>query len=383
MKTLFLIFHGRFPSEKAASLFAAKSAEAFAQEGLRVVLLAPRRFSRLMEDPYQYYHVKQNFEIVFLPTLDLLFLPVFKKFFFSLGFLFFSFSSALYLKFKAGKQDVIYSNESLPLWCASFFFKNTFYEMHDFPESKRSLFGIFLKRMRFVLVHNQWKMNRLREVFKIDAGRIMYEPNAVDVDEFDSAVNKDEARRNLAIPLDKKIAMYTGHLYGWKGVDTLAQAATKLPREWLVVFVGGTEKDIESFKGKYGNDSRVLIAGHKKHSEIPLWQKAADVLVLPNTAKENISKYYTSPMKLFEYMASKRPIVATDIPSVREILNDTNAIIIPPDDSEAMAKGIMEALQNNNKVEKITRKAYSDVGLHTWKERAKRILGFMEKEKGV
>ena len=58
--------------------------------------------------------------------------------------------------------------------------------------------------MRFVLVHNQWKMNRLREVFKIDAGRIMYEPNAVDVDEFDSAVNKDEARRNLALPLDKK-----------------------------------------------------------------------------------------------------------------------------------------------------------------------------------
>ena len=68
--------------------------------------------------------------------------------------------------------------------------------------------------------------------------------------------------------------MYTGHLYGWKGVDTLAQAVTKLPRECLVVFVGGTEKDIESFKGKYGNDSRVLIAGHKKHSEIPLWQKA-------------------------------------------------------------------------------------------------------------
>ena len=89
MKTLFLIFHGRFPSEKAASLFAAKSAEAFAQEGLRVVLLVPRRFSRLIEDPYQYYHVKQNFKIVFLPTLDLLFLPIFKKFFFSLGFLFF------------------------------------------------------------------------------------------------------------------------------------------------------------------------------------------------------------------------------------------------------------------------------------------------------
>jgi len=379
MKTLFLLFYGRLPSEKAASLFAAKSCEAFAEEGLRVVLLAPRRLGRFNQDPYHYYRVKQNFEIVFLPVLDLLFLPIFKKLFFSVGFFSFSFSCVLYLKFKARQQDVIYSNESLPLLFASLFFKNTFYEMHDFPESKLSLFGIFLKRMRWMLVHNQWKMNRLREVFKVNADKIIYEANAVDADEFDIAVNKDEARRNLALPLDKKIAMYTGHLYGWKGVDTLAQAAANLPADYLVVFIGGTEKDIKSFKGKYGSDSRILIAGHKKHSEIPLWQKAADVLVLPNTAKENISKYYTSPMKLFEYMASRVPIVATDIPSVREMLNDTNAIIVPPDDPESMAKGIIEALENNNNSRRIVEKAYQDVKLHTWSERAKRILNFMEK----
>jgi glycosyltransferase involved in cell wall biosynthesis len=55
-----------------------------------------------------------------------------------------------------------------------------------------------------------------------------------------------------------------------------------------------------------------------------MWQKAADALVLPNTAKEDISKYYTSPMKLFEYMASRRPIVATNIPSITEIINEEN-----------------------------------------------------------
>ncbi len=378
-KTLFLIFNGRFPSEKAASLFAAKSCEAFADEGLRVVLLAPRRRGRFSQDSCRYYNVKQNFEIVFLPTLDLLFLPIFKKFFFSVGFFFFSFSCALYLKLKAGKQDVIYSNESLPLLCASFFFKNTFYEMHDFPESKLFLFGFFLKRTRWALVHNQWKMNRLREVFKVNASKIIYEPNAVDVNEFDIVASKDEARRNLALHLDKKIAMYTGHLYGWKGVDTLARAAVNLSEEYLVVFVGGTEKDIKNFKEKYGNNSRILIAGHKKHSEIPLWQKAADVLVLPNTAKENISKYYTSPMKLFEYMASKRPIVATDIPTVREILNDANAIIVPPDNPEAMARGIIKASGNNDNLKRIIEKAYQDVRLHTWGKRAKRILNFMEK----
>ena len=79
------------------------------------------------------------------------------------------------------------------------------------------------------------------EVFKIDAGRIMYEPNAVDVDEFDSAVNKDEARRNLALPLDKKIAMYTGHLYGWKGVDTWHRQSPS-SRENVSLFLWGEQK---------------------------------------------------------------------------------------------------------------------------------------------
>ena len=84
-------------------------------------------------------------------------------------------------------------------------------------------------------------------------------------------------------------------------------------------------------------------------------------------------------MKLFEYMASKRPIVATDIPSIREILNETNAFIVSPDDPEAMAKGIIEAVQNDTKNKKITQGAYSYVELHTWNKRAKRILGFLEK----
>jgi len=84
-------------------------------------------------------------------------------------------------------------------------------------------------------------------------------------------------------------------------------------------------------------------------------------------------------MKLFEYMASKRPIVATDIPSIREILNKTNAFIVSPDDPEAMAKGIIEAVQNDTKNKKIIQEAYSDVELHTCSKRAKRTLGFLEK----
>ena len=60
---LFLIFHGRFPSEKAASLFAAKSCEAFADCGAEVTLIVPRRFGRAAESPYEYYGKKRNYKI--------------------------------------------------------------------------------------------------------------------------------------------------------------------------------------------------------------------------------------------------------------------------------------------------------------------------------
>lgn len=375
-KKLFLIFHGRFPSNKAASLFAAKSAEAFAEEGVYVELVVSRRLCRETDDPYDYYKAKRNFQIVYLPVLDI---PV-PDFITPLRFALSSLSSSLfcywYLLRHAGKHDIVYSNEYLPLFFASFSFPKTFYEMHDFPEHGRSLFGIFVRRMRWVLIHNNWKVEAAKKNFKIKEDRIFCEPNAVQIEDFDITVSKSDARKKLNLPEDKKIIVYTGHLYTWKGVDTLASAAQELNDDYLVVFVGGTPEDIKRLRDAHKGVNNILIVGWRPYAEIPLWQKAADVLLLPNTAKENISKYYTSPMKLFEYMASRRPIIATDIPSIREILDDTNAMIVPPDDPEAMVHGIIDVFTDSVRAETIMEKAYRDVELHTWRKRAKRILDF-------
>ena len=120
------------------------------------------------------------------------------------------------------------------------------------------------------------------------------------------------------------------------------------------------------------------MAGYRPPSEIPLWLKAADVLVLPNSAKKDISKFYTSPMKLFEYMASKRPIVASNLPSLREILNKENAILlVEPDNPEALAQGIKQAMEDRNLVQTITQNAYDDVQNYTWEKRAEKILKFI------
>lgn len=375
-KRLFLLFHGRFPSEKAAALFAAKSAESFANQGFDVTLVVPRRKGIDTRDPFEFYSINKNFSVEYVWVLDLF--SIFKKTAFWMSFISFSISCYFFMMKYARKDCVVYSNESLPLFLLSWDFKNTFYEMHDFPESKLNFFGKFLSRMKWVLVHNKWKLGEVQKLFPhIPREKFLYEPNAVDTKTFDIKTLKGDARKKLGLSVTAKIAVYTGHLYGWKGVDTLALAAQKLPEDFKVIFVGGTDKDVSAFKEKYAKENKISIVGFRPHEEMPLWQKAADVLVLPNTAKEKISAYYTSPMKLYEYMASRRPIVASDIPSIREIIDEKSAFLVNPDDPTALARAIENAVSVPQIGENLAEEAYKKVSSHTWDKRAQRIVSFM------
>ena len=157
----------------------------------------------------------------------------------------------------------------------------------------------------------------------------------------------------------------------------LADSSKYLGGSFLVVFVGGTLNDIKNFKKKYIESKNILFTGYKEHKEIPIWQKSADVLVLPNTAKEKISKYYTSPMKLFEYMASKRAIIASDIPSIRELVNDDMVYFVEPDNPLKLSNGIKDLVKNINLQNKLSQNAYNHVINQTWDKRAKTITEFI------
>lgn len=380
MQKIFLIFHGRFPSEKAAALFAAKSCESFAEEKRDVVLLVPKRFGIVNKDPFEYYNLKKNFTIKYLPTVDLFYIPFFKNFAFYVSLVCFSLSCTMYLFFKSKIEDVIYSNENLPIFFASLFRKNTFFEVHDMPRGSLFFYKKLFRFIKGVIVTNKWKRDNLARIFNVSKEKMLYEMNAVDLQEFSISAKQEEAKKILKIPSQGIMVLYTGHLYSWKGVDTLAKAVEFLSPNITVYFVGGTEKDIADFKKRFGYIPNIVIAGHKNHKEMPLWQRAADVVVVPNTAKEDISKYDTSPMKIFEYMTSKKPIVATDIPSIKEILNNTNSIIVSPDNPMAMAQGIMDVLNDSALAQKIASQAYQDVLIHTWGARAKRVLVFIEEK---
>jgi len=82
-------------------------------------------------------------------------------------------------------------------------------------------------------------------------------------------------------------------------------------------------------------------------------------------------------MKMFEYMASKRSIIASNLPSLSEVLNENNAVLVESDSPEALANGIKQALKNPDSSAKISLQAYQDVQKYSWRKRAKNIINFL------
>ena len=107
---------------------------------------------------------------------------------------------------------------------------------------------------------------------------------------------------------------------------------------------------------------------------MPLYLKSANILVIPNSASSKISSEYTSPLKLFEYMASGCPIVASNLPSLREVLDEKNCVFAKPDNPESFKEAIEKVLNDIEFSSSIAKKALEDVSSYSWEDRAKNIL---------
>ena len=361
---LFFLFHGRFPSEKAASIFLEEEARSFAALGHDVTIVVARRRGRLGPK------VLEGVRVVYVPTIDLVTWNILQALAFRISLIAYGWSALVYLLLHSSRHDLIVSTEALPLLVASYIRRRTVFELHDYPERSMSMFGRLFRRVRHVLVTNEWKLRKFQEEYPREASKAFLEPNAVDVARFSVETPRSAARATLGLPLDARIAVYTGHLYAWKGVDVLAEAMRSMGSVHAYV-VGGTDPDRAAFLRRWGSIANLHVVGMRPHEEIPVWQRAADVLILPNTAKEEISAHYTSPMKLFEYMASGTPIVASDIPSIREITGDERAILVTPDSPEALSGGIRTALASLSEKPRLAQAWVQD---HTWAARAQRIL---------
>ena len=176
--------------------------------------------------------------------------------------------------------------------------------------------------------------------------------------------------------------VYAGHLYAWKGVDVLLDALGQLGGVRGVI-VGGYEKEpdlarLRERAARLGISDRVTFTGLVPPSAVAAYLRAARVLVLPNPASA-ISTRFTSPLKLFEYMAAGRPIVASDLPSIREVLrHEENALLVEPGNPTALAAGVRRLLEDRALADRLARAAMTDVQDYSWDRRAERLEALLQ-----
>jgi glycosyltransferase involved in cell wall biosynthesis len=359
----------RIPTEKAHGIQIMKTCESIAMHGLRVVLLTPIRKNKMKENPFSFYNVIENFSIVKVWSLDFINSPVFKKFFFNLQTFTFYLSAKKYIKRE--HFEIFYTRDLFFAMMLSKKHKNVFYEVHTLPKRPSIKYLKTWKRVKGIIVISESIKNDLVK-FGVDKNKIMLARDAVDLNKFNVIEKRNESRKRLQLPINKKIALYTGHLYEWKGADIFAKSAPKLSDIDFYV-VGGTDSDVSKFKKRY-NFPNLHVVGWQKHDDIPYWLNSADVLVLPNSSKERISSHYTSPMKMFEYMASGKPIVASNLKSIREVLNRKNALLVKSDDENSLCNGIKKVLYDKTLANKISKKSKADVQDYGWGGRSEYII---------
>lgn len=374
--SLLYIASQRLPTEKAYGLQIAKMCEAFGGAGVSLELLVATRRNSVARQIFEYYGIREAFKVTSMQTLDFYLPGVLDR----VAFFVKQWISAIKLVRLAVSlgTDIIYSRDELPIYLASFYAKHPtlIFEAHKFSGRRRWYYQRFRKVGVKIVVISKGIKDRFVEL-GYPPEMVLVAHDGVDVGQFATNKTVVECRELLGLPQGKKIVLYAGHLYEWKGAHILAEAAKSLDDRCVVVFVGGTERDIDQYKKRYSNRVNLLFLGWQPHKEIPLYLKAADLLVLPNSGKEEISRIYTSPLKLFEYMASGKPIVASDLPSIREILTEETAFFARPDNPESLTAVINEVISNTSEGEERAKRALLESARYSWKARARTIMQFI------
>lgn len=180
---------------------------------------------------------------------------------------------------------------------------------------------------------------------------------------------------------EKRIILYLGTLHPWKGLDTLLQALPHIHSKGEVWIAGGKPNEVEDLRGKIaslGMEDRVKLLGAVPAKERFDVIHQADICVHPLTNISMASRY-TSPLKLFEYMAMGKAIVTADVPALREVLrNEHNALLTAPGNPTDLADAINRLMNDQKLTDALGKNAYEEALNYTWVARTKHILDFIQ-----
>ncbi|MCL5429080.1 MAG: glycosyltransferase family 4 protein [Chloroflexi bacterium] len=370
-----VIAQGSIPAQTANSIQNMKMAGAMAELGNEVQMIAPGvKSGRAWTQLANHYGLSHQFDIRWIP-----FIPFLRRYDFA-------------LRAVRAAQDwgaeLIYTRLPQAATLAAARRLPTVFELHDLPSGTMGpwLLRRFLNApgARRLVVNTNHLADEVRKRYRLHEKNefLLLAHNGVDLERYSKLPAPKSARTSLGLPEGFTVG-YTGHLYAGRGIELILELAGRLPGMQFLL-VGGRPEDVAQQKQQARDLSNVQFVGFVPNAELPRYQAACDVFLMPHSRKVSGSSgadiaEFTNPLKMFEYLACGRPILASDLPIFREILNKENAMILPGGKLQAWVDAL-NALQNSPK----RRAALSKAGKNTaaqfsWEQRARRVLQGLEK----
>lgn len=259
-------------------------------------------------------------------------------------------------------------------------------EMHGPPEGRfgPSLFRLFqrLPGKKRLLPITRALAGQLEGRFSVDAGDpqlVVVSPNGVELELYADLPDPQASRLQLGLPPTLTVG-YTGHLYPGRGMALLIDLARCFPAIHFL-WVGGRPAEVTEWRARLAAEKvpNITLTGYVQNSRMPLYQAAADILLMPYEkviagSSGGDSTTYASPMKMFEYMASRRAIISSDLPVIREVLNPANAMLCPPEDIDTWSQALGSLIIDEALRRSLAEQAWADIQHHSWLERARTAL---------
>jgi glycosyltransferase involved in cell wall biosynthesis len=363
----------QIPSNVANSIQTMKAAQALAQLGHEVTLLVPSHEARTTDwdELSRLYGLKTRFSLEYIaaPSRRLFFLTAVRR-------------------ARAFKPALLYV---WPVQSAVLGLLHGFpvlMEIHDLPAGRIGPFWYrYFRDMRGrkrVGVITRALQAALDEQFGsfLPPQDVILAPNGVELERFADLPDPMTARRALNLP-EAPTALCAGHLYPGRGMETVLKLARRMS-DVQFVWAGGKPEDVQQWRQAAQDLPNVNFVGFVPNQQLPLYQAAAEVLLMPYGPSIGISSgagnsaKVSSPMKMFEYLAAGRAILTSDLPVFREVLNESNAVFCPPEDVPFWQGALRALLDSPTRRAALAAQARKDAEQYTWTARAARLLdGFV------
>ncbi len=359
--------HAKIPSQKAHTVHIMKMCSAFAAEGVEVDLIAAKPANeQLIKDPYDFYSVDPDFSIRGV------------RWFNSLPGKYYLFGLMSALKSIGLKGDLVYGRYLFGVWGAWLLGKDVVFEAHSDLFNRDSLHRkmayqlIQSPRCRGIIVISKALKQAWIDQFPEVEGKIFSAHDGADPPDITPSISS---------PKNGPTVAYAGSMQPGKGMELIAELIPICP-DIKFVIAGGSDEEIRQWRVKIGPHSNVKFLGFIPHSGVNHVLMDTDILLAPYQERvevgDEISRWM-SPLKIFEYMAAKRPVICSDMPVLREVLKDgKNALLVPGNEPGKWKAAIEELKENQERAEELATNAYNDfIEEYTWRSRARKILEFI------